>query len=237
MIEVLGAKKYYGTSFTGLENVTFKIDKGEITGIVGGNGSGKTTLLKAIMGLCELNEGRVLIEGKPVNEMYHKLSFITCEGSYFPSMKPLEYGEFLSVMFPGFDMKRYIKLLKYFNLDITRKIKDFSHGEKAKLEIAAGFCKGAEYIIMDEPFNGKDIFTRRDFLKVMISYLKNNETIILATHLVDEIENFLDRMIVLKYGRIAADVKMDELKNKSMDLRTFLAEVTGYRDDSFMNLF
>jgi len=237
MIEVIGVKKYYGSSHTGLEKETLTINKGEIVGIIGENGSGKTTLLKAIMGLCELNEGKVLIEGKPVHQMYGKMSYITCEGSFFPSMKPLEYGEFLSNMLPGFDMERYIKLLKYFELDITQKIKNFSHGQKAKLEISAGFCKRADYILMDEPFNGKDIFTRRDFLKLMISCLKDNETIILATHLIDEIENFLDRVIVLRYGRVKADVKMDDIRDSNRDLKSFLMEVTGYREDNYKRIF
>lgn len=237
MIEVIGVKKYYGSSGTGLVKETITINKGEIVGIIGENGSGKTTLLKAIMGLCELNEGKVLIEGKPVHKMYDKMSYITCEGSYFPSMKPLEYGEFFSNMVPGFDMERYIKLLKYFELDITQKIKNLSHGQKAKLEISAGFCKGAEYILMDEPFGGKDMFTRRDFLKLMISYLKGNETILLATHLIDEVENFLDRVIILRYGRIKADLLIDDIKQSNKDLKSVLMEITGYKEDNYKRLF
>ncbi|NLM11949.1 MAG: ABC transporter ATP-binding protein [Clostridiaceae bacterium] len=237
MIEVIEVRKYYGSSATGLEKESLTINKGEIVGIIGENGSGKTTLLKAIMGLCELNEGKVLIEGKPVEEMYGKMAYITCEGSYFPSMKPLEYGEFLLNTVPGFDMERYIKLLKYFELDVKQKIKNLSHGQKAKLEISAGFCKRAEYILMDEPFIGKDMFTRRDFLKLMISYLKDNETILIATHLVDEIENFVDRVVILRYGRIKADLLMDDIKENNRDLKSVLMEITGYREDKYRHLF
>ena len=237
MIEVIGVKKYYGTTATGLENESVAISKGEIVGILGENGSGKTTLLKAIMGLCELNEGKVLIEGKPVKKMYGKMAFITCEGSFFPWMKPLEYGEFLSNTVPGFDMDKYTRFLKYFELDMKQKIKNFSHGQKTKLEIAAGLCRGAEYILMDEPFTGKDMFTRRDFLKLMISSLKGNETILIATHLADEIENFIDRVIILRHGRIRADLQMDEIRMSDRDLKFVLMEITGYREDNYKRIF
>ena len=108
MIEVIGVKKYYGTTATGLENESVAISKGEIVGILGENGSGKTTLLKAIMGLCELNEGKVLIEGKPVKNVWQN-GIHNLRGKLFPWMKPLEYGEFLSNTVPGFDMDKYTR--------------------------------------------------------------------------------------------------------------------------------
>jgi ABC-2 type transport system ATP-binding protein len=233
MIELKGVKKYYGRNATGLMKESAVINTGEVVGILGENGSGKTTLLKAIMGLCELTEGEILIDGKPVHCMYDRMAFITEEGSYFPNMKPLEYGEFLSALVPGFDMERYRKLLKFFDLDITKKIRSFSHGEKSKLEISAGFSRGAEYILMDEPFSGKDVFTRRDFLKLMVSSLKDRETIIIATHLIDEIENFIDRAIILRHGRIKADFQIDEMREKGKDLKTAMMEITGYKEDNY----
>ncbi len=101
MIEIKNATKYYGRKELGLYIVSARINKGEVVGILGQNGSGKTTLLKAIMGLTELNEGKILIEGKPPTQMYHKMAFITEEGSYFPWMTPYEYGAFLSDFIPA----------------------------------------------------------------------------------------------------------------------------------------
>jgi ABC-2 type transport system ATP-binding protein len=233
MIELRGVKKYYGRNSTGLMKESVVINTGEVVGILGENGSGKTTLLKAIMGLCELTEGEILIDGKPVHRMYDRLAFITEEGSFFPDMKPLEYGEFLSEFVPGFDMERYRKLLNFFDLDITKKIKSFSHGQKSKLEVSAGFSRGAEYILMDEPFSGNDVFTRRDFLKLMVSSLKDRETIIIATHLIDEIENFIDRAIILRYGRIKADFQIDEMRGQGKDLRAVMMGITGYEEDNY----
>lgn len=224
MIELKGVKKYYGRACIGLMKESVVIKKGEAVGILGENGSGKTTMLKAVMGLLELNEGEVLIEGKPAVKMHGKMAFITEEGSFFPNMKPLEYGEFLSNYVPGFDMKRYRGMLKHFSLDTTKKIRGFSRGQKSKLEISAGLCRNAEYIIMDEPFFGNDITTRRDFVKLMASGLEGNETILLATHLIDDIENFIDRAIILCHGRITADVYIDNMRNNGRTLEEYLSK-------------
>ncbi|GIP16562.1 multidrug ABC transporter ATP-binding protein [Paenibacillus montaniterrae] len=231
MIEMNLVEKQY----RGNRNVLFvpelTIRPGEVTAILGANGSGKTTLLKTIMGLGEANVqyGYILVDGKPVQEQYEQLAFITEEGSFFPNMTAVQYGEFLNDFFPRFDRSRYERLLQFFELDPHIRIKRMSTGQKAKLEICAGFSKGAKYMLMDEPFNGKDMFTRRDFLTLMISSLKEDEAIILTTHIIDEIENVIDRAIILHQGRIKADVMIDELREAGQSLPELMAEKAGYK--------
>jgi ABC-2 type transport system ATP-binding protein len=237
MIELKNVEKTYGLKSLGLYNESITINDGEIVGILGENGSGKTTMLKAIMGLGEIQSGEILIDGRPVIQQYEKMSFITEEGSFFPNMAPYEYGYFLADFIPSFNIDRYNNLIKFFELEPYKKIKTFSTGQKSKLEISAGFSKGAKYILMDEPFSGKDIFTRRDFLKLMVSSLKNYETILITTHLVDEIENFLDRAVILRYGRIKADFYIDDIRNEGKTLAEVMVEVTGYEENKYKKLF
>ncbi|NMA94548.1 MAG: ABC transporter ATP-binding protein [Clostridiales bacterium] len=229
MIELKNVRRIYKGVETGLYDESAIIKKGEIVGILGENGSGKTTMLKAIMGLLELDHGEVLIGGKKVESQYEKMSFITEEGSYFPHMTGYEYGKFLQDFFPKFDNNRFREIFKLFHLDPYKKIKTFSTGQRAKVEIAAGFSKGAEYIIMDEPFMGSDMFTRRDFLKLMISSLRSNETILISTHLIDEIENFIDRAIILKFGKIKADFYIDDIRHKGKTLEDMMIDIIGYK--------
>jgi ABC-2 type transport system ATP-binding protein len=235
MIELkLVEKTYHGSN-----NVLFieqlTISPGEVTAVLGANGSGKTTLLKMIMGLGEktMPYGYVRIDGKPVLEQYHKLAFITEEGSFPPHMTAMQYGVFLQDFFPNFDMSRYEQLLQHFELDYTVRMKTMSTGQKSKLEICAGFAKGAKYMLMDEPFNGKDMFTRRDFMQLMVSSLKDDEAIIITSHIIDELENLIDRAIILHNGRIRADVMMDELREQGRSLPELMAEKAGYKQSDY----
>lgn len=230
MIELkLIEKKFRQTN-----NVLFveqlQLRPGEVTAILGANGSGKTSLLKMIMGLGEnsLPLGGVFVDGKPVQEQYEKLSFITHEGSYIPYMTARQYGQFLADFFVRFNAGRYEQLLDFFELERDTPIKSMSTGQKSKLEICAGFSKGAKYIIMDEPFNGKDMFTRRDFLRLMVDSMQEDEAIIVASHIVDELENVIDRAIILNNGRIRADMMLDELREAGGSLPQLMAEKAGY---------
>lgn len=224
MIELSDIAKRYGSSSHGIYIRHLAIPRGEVVGILGENGSGKTTLLKAIMGLGELQGGTVRIEGRPVQQQYDKLAFVTEEGSFLPHMTPLEYGHFLAKFFPLFDHKHYRQLLELYALDGDRRIRTFSKGQKLKLEISAGLAKQADYILMDEPLIGKDLLTRQSFLRLLVGSLHGEETVLIATHLIDEIENVIDRAIILRQGLVKADVYMDDLRDQGGSLRELLAE-------------
>ena len=200
MITLEKAAKYYnGTCAFRIPQLT--IEDGQIVGLLGENGAGKTSLLKVLAGVTD-HDGTVLIDGQPPRKIYDQMAFITEEGSWFGFMNAMQFGEFLQDFFPGFLTKRYQSLLDFFELPRDRAIRSFSKGQQAKIEIAAGFSKGARYIFMDEPFLGKDIFTRRDFLKLMASSLHGEETILISTHLISDVENMLDEVLFLKEGRL-----------------------------------
>ncbi|WP_239619119.1 ATP-binding cassette domain-containing protein [Cohnella mopanensis] len=229
MIELKYVDKRYPTSNALLYINGLTIAKGEIVGILGENGSGKTTLLKSIMGIGELQNGEITIEGKPNIEQYERMAFITEEGSFLPDMTPQNYARFLAEFFPRFDQDYYNSLLRLYELPLDRKIKTFSKGQKMKLEISAGLSKKAEYLLMDEPFVGKDIFARRDSLKLMMSGLKGDETLLITTHLIDEIENVIDRAIILHKGLIRADVHIDEMREEGKSLADVMEEARRTR--------
>lgn len=231
MIELYQVRKrWYGknTEKTAFSCETLTFGDGEAVGLLGANGAGKTTLLRCILGLCSF-EGEIQIDGAPVSRQYENLSFITEEGSFLPFLTPGQYGSFLADFWPRFDPERYRRLLEFFDLQAEdQPIGAFSKGQQAKLELAAGFSRGAKYILMDEPFLGKDVFTQRDFLKLMAGSLRGSETILLATHQVEEVEHFLDRAVILHEGRIAADLSVDSLRESGKTLLEVMQEVSGY---------
>lgn len=237
MIQLKDVTKYYGTIGLGLLDVNLEIAPGQIVGILGENGAGKSSLLKCIMGLTDLYRGSILIDGKSPDLVYDQMAFITEEGSYFPYLTPIEYGKFLNTFFSNFDKHRYYKLLNFFELNSSKKIKTFSKGQRAKLEVCAGFSKGAKYILMDEPFLGKDLLTRRDFLKLLVNELQEDETILIATHLLDDIEHILDRAIILKNGRLKANLLLDDIHSQNKSLTDIMVEVLNYDATSRITTF
>ena len=235
MIRVEGLNFYYMIGENILEDISFTAEKGEIIGILGANGVGKTTLLKLLAGLLTPRSGNVQINDKSAVASCGDIAFISEAGSYLKDLTPLKYGQFLADFYADFDMEYYQRLLTFFQLE-NKPIKKMSKGQKAKAEVAAGMAKKTKYIIMDEPFIGKDMFTRQDFMQALAGSLTGEETIFITTHEIDEIENFIDRALVLKDNKIAADVMMDDLRQEGKSLTGLLKEVSGYQDGGFTAL-
>jgi ABC-2 type transport system ATP-binding protein len=240
MISIKYIYKYYGNhaaiDFVS-EKMWLEILEGEVIGILGANGAGKTTLLKAICNLITVDGGQILVDNEVVKgEVYNKLSYITEEGSFFSYLTPAQHEEFFEANYEKFNKERFNKLLDYFKIDKNKKLSQFSKGQKAKFEVVSGFCKGAKYILMDEPFLGNDVFTRRDFLKLMIGTLKSDETIVIATHLVEEIDNLLSRAVLLEEGKVKEVVTMEELKDSGKNLTDIMRALTKYNENKILDL-
>ncbi len=221
-----------------LQDISFSAQPGEIIGVLGANGAGKTTLLKTLAGILPPNtniEEKILWDGVPIREKKGEIAYITEAGSFLKDLTPLEYGRFLEDFIPSFDMAYYEKLLRFFQLE-EKPIKKMSKGQKAKAEVAAGMAKKAKLILMDEPFLGKDLFTRQDFMQAFAGSLSGEELIFLTTHEIDEIENFIDRALILKEGKLAVDVEMDTLRESGQTLKSLMKEIMGYEADHFKEL-
>lgn len=236
MIEVKTLSKTYRKQgeTVGLLDASFTVPDGQIVGILGENGAGKTTLLRTMAGLLPQKGGEALFDGKPAAAQYARISYITGEGSYYPCLTVGEYGRFLADLHPAFDLARYGEFLKFFALDERDGISRLSTGQRARVELAAGFAKRASYYLMDEPFLGKDPFTRRDFIKLMSATLHGQETILLTTHYLDDVEHFLDRALILHRGRIVDDVQLDELPAQNGTLLTRMAAACGWDPNRYL---
>ncbi|NCC16844.1 MAG: ABC transporter ATP-binding protein [Clostridia bacterium] len=236
MVEIENLYFTYLNYQTVLENITFSVPTGQIVAILGANGAGKTTLLKLIAGLL-LPDGKVQvkIDGKTPLQSAGKIAFLSEAGTYFNDLTPKVYGDFLQDFFPSFDRPYFNMLLDFFKLE-ERPIKKMSKGQKAKVEIASGMAKRTPYIIMDEPFVGKDMFTRQDFMQALSGTLTGKETIFITTHEIREIENFVDRVIILKENRIAIDISLDALRQEGKTIQELMKETIGYQENSFYSL-
>ena len=234
MIEIKNLNKNYGTKYA-LKNVNLEIGQGEIIGLFGENGAGKTTLLKSILELIR-HDGEILLDGEPITiKNIGKLSFATCEHSFFPSINAQSHKEFYEEHFTTFKAKRFDALMEFFDLPYNKKIGALSTGQQNQFEVIMALCQGADYIFMDEPFAGNDVFNREDFYKVLLGILDENETIVLSTHLIEEISGFIGRAVLIHDGRIVGDKSAEELDQEGKTLMQYIKETYNYRADRVAN--
>lgn len=229
MIEVKNVEKTYPVTGRVLTDISFAIPDGQIVGLLGRNGVGKTTLLKRMAGITG-GGGEVLYDGRPPEKCREDVAFLSGDGTFFPEMTPLEYGEFLCGFYPRFDRERFTRLLDFFELGLSlrQRAGSLSKGQKTRLELAAGFSRGAKYLLLDEPFSGKDVFSRKDFLKLLTAGLTKGETLVISTHDVEEMENIFDRVILLRYGGVKADLMAEEWQEGGVSLADLYADAMGY---------
>ena len=170
MLEIKDVTKKYGMT-TALREVNLSIPRGEIVGLFGENGAGKTTLMKSILGFHPY-QGEILLDGEKITKKnIEKVSFATSEHSFFPNLTPIAHKEFYQEHFPKFSEKRFHGLMEFFELPKHRALRAFSTGQKNQFEVILALCQGADYILMDEPFAGNDVFNREDFYKVLLGIL------------------------------------------------------------------
>lgn len=182
MLEVSHVSKKYRGCQQALEDVSLSVGPGEIVGIFGPNGAGKTTLLKCILGLLRYGFGSVTLDGQPITpKNIARLSFATCEHSFFPGLTAAGHRDFCAEHFPAFRAGRFQMLMDFFRLPEKRALRGFSTGQKNQFEVILALCQGADYILMDEPFAGNDVFNREDFYRVLLGILEPTETILLST--------------------------------------------------------
>ena len=234
MLEIKEVNKFYNSRYgwvQALKNVNLQIPRGEIIGLFGGNGAGKSTLFQCMLGF-ERYKGEITLDGEKItHKNIEKLSFATCEHSFFPNLTPGCHADFYALHFPNFRSKRFELLMDFFELPMRKAISSYSTGQKNQFEVVMALSQGADYILMDEPFAGNDIFNREDFYRVLLGILEPNETVVLSTHLIEEVENFVGRAILIKKGEVIGDMSTLELEEQGKTLVSYIKDTYGYRAD------
>ena len=231
MLELKNLCKRYGQT-QALDNVQLSVGPGEIVGLFGENGAGKTTLMKCILQLIAYDAGEITLDGEAITRQnIGRFSFATCEHSFFPRLSPKAHREFYREHFPRFNDKRFEALMDFFGLPMDKTLRSYSVGMQNQFEVVLALSQGADYILMDEPFAGNDIFNREDFYKVLLGILTEQETVILSTHLLEEVKDFISRAVLLREGRIVGDHTVDELEDAGEDLMSCIKRTYDYRGD------
>ena len=186
-------------------HLNLAIKRGNIYGLLGKNGSGKTTLLKLLSGQLFPDEGYSSVLGfDPVLRKPLMLSeiFYLPEEFPLPKMKAEQYLKMRSVFYPRFDHTMFAQFCKDFDLDMQQNLNEMSLGQKKKLLLAFGLASNTELLILDEPTNGLDIPSKRQFRQTVASAMTEDRTFIISTHQVRDMENLIDPLIMLHAGSV-----------------------------------
>ena len=230
MLEIKNLTKTYGGK-TALKDVSIAFPRGEIVGLFGENGAGKTTLMKSILGFHSYFGEITLDCAQITTKNIAKISFATSEHSFFPNLTPAAHRDFYKEHFPAFSDKRFKGLMDFFELPMHKALRHFSMGQKNQFEVILALCQGADYILMDEPFAGNDVFNREDFYKVLLGILEPRETVILSTHLIEEVSDFIGRAVLIRGGKVVGDITASELEENGNTLMGYIKETYNYRSD------
>lgn len=231
MLEIKNLNKKYGSGKVALKNVNLTLPSGQIVGLFGENGAGKTTMMKSILGFLKY-DGEITLDGEKItHKNIARISFATSEHSFFPALTPEGHKEFYKEHFDTFREKRFSALMEFFELPMRRRVGSFSTGQKNQFEVLLALSQGADYILMDEPFAGNDVFNREDFYKVLLGILEATETVLLSTHLIEEVADFIGRAVLLHKGEIIGDLSLDEIEESGKSLIEIIKETYRYRAD------
>ncbi len=230
MIELKHVSKKYKDKVA-LSDCSLQIPKGQVIGLFGANGAGKTTFMKCILGFLTF-DGEITLDGEKIGEHnIDKLAFATGDHSFFPAITADDHKLFYKMHFPKFNEKRYDALMEFFELPTRKKISEFSLGMQNQFEVVLAISRGADYVFMDEPFAGNDVFNREDFYEVLVSVLNEDETVIISTHLIEEIADYIGRAILIRKSEIIDDLSVAEIEASGKTLIEIVKEKYDYRAD------
>ena len=231
MIEIKNVSKTYNGKKKVLNNVSFKIESGEIFAFIGHNGAGKTTMIKSIMGILDFEEGDILVDNKSIKEepleCKRIMAYVADNPDLYENMKAIDFINFICDMYEVSDDIRRENTLKYAKMfEIEDKLNDdissFSHGMKQKVALIAALAHNPKVLIMDEPFVGLDPKAVYDMKEIMRDMANNGKTIFFSTHILDVAEKLCDRVAIIKDGTIVKVGKMKDIKGDESLEQVFL---------------
>ena len=215
LIELKHLKKYYGKA-RGIEDVSLKINKGEIYGFIGPNGAGKSTTIRTIIGLINKTSGRILFDGKEVDlsdtNIKKRIGYLPSEINLYPEMTVREILNYHESFYTEDIHRRRKELVKVLKIDENKKIEDLSLGNLKKVGIVLALMHNPELLIFDEPTSGLDPIMQNVFHDLLLKEKSRGTTILYSSHVLSEVANICDRVGFIKDGIIIKEDSMDNIK-------------------------
>ena len=216
IVEVRNLNKIY-PAFR-LEDVSFDINEGEITGFIGRNGAGKTTTIKSMLNLVHPDSGEIRCFGKPLKgheaEIKKLLGYSAGSVTWYPKKRIKEIVEVVKRCYDTWDEEAYHRYLALFALDVNKTPSELSEGMKVKCNLLVALSHNARVLILDEPTSGLDPFSRDELLCLFEKLKKEGVAIFFSTHIVSDLEKCADHIVYISKGKIVASLPKAEFADR-----------------------
>ena len=199
------------------EDLSFNLKPGSITGLLGKNGAGKTSLLKLLSGMLFPEKGNIQVldyEPKKRQPAFLEKVYYLAEEFYLPGTTAKNYIKANSVFYPDFDKDLMKYQMEEFEIPLSNRLDKMSYGQKKKFLISFALATKCKLLILDEPTNGLDIPSKTIFRKLLAGALEENQLVLISTHQIKDIDNLIDRIMVLNNGKIIFDQDIMEVSDK-----------------------
>lgn len=233
-IEIKNISKSYGTT-QALSRVNITFESNKIYGLLGRNGAGKTTLLNIITNRIFADEGEALVDGIPAkeNDLALQKIYLMSEKNYYPlNMKVKEIFQWTKNFYPNFDLEYAKKLADIFELNINKNVKSLSTGYNSIFKVIIALSVNTPYVLLDEPVLGLDANHRDVFYRLLIEKYSNSpSTIVISTHLIEEVSTVIEDVIIIKKGSIIKNESREDLLSQGYTISGKASSVDGFIAD------
>ena len=212
ILESNEATKKYGGK-TAVDHVSLKLESGLVYAMLGPNGSGKTTWMKMVAGFVKPTSGEILYQNQPIGkESKKEIAYMSTEPYFYNWMSVADVGKYYADFFEDFSMEKYQQMIARMELTEDMKAKKLSSGMMAKLKIAVTMARKAKIYLLDEPLNGIDLLARDEIMKSILEAVDPDVTLVVSSHLVDELERVADAALFMKDGHLVEQCMVEELR-------------------------
>ncbi len=224
IIETQSLTKFYGAS-RGINALTFSVDVGEVFGFLGPNGAGKTTTIRLLMGLLRPSGGSARIAGlncwSQSTEVKSLIGYLPGEFNVDPALTGAQVIEYLGHLSGGVDQDLVKRLVQRFELDPSKRFRDYSRGNKQKVGLVQAFMRRPRLLILDEPTAGLDPLNQQEFYALVREAREEGSSIFLSSHILPEVEHTCDRVGIIREGEL---VKIDHVSTLK-EMRRHVIEI------------
>jgi ABC-2 type transport system ATP-binding protein len=215
-IRTEGLSKRYGETLA-LDALDLEVQPGEVYGYLGPNGSGKTTTIRLLLGLHRPTGGRSFLFGidawHDAVEAHRRVAYVAGEPFLWPSLTSTETLVYLERLHGSTDTAYRDELVERFQLDVSKKVRALSKGNRQKVQLVAAFATRADLLLLDEPSSGLDPLMEVAFRQTVLEAKERGQTVFLSSHILSEVEALCDRVGILRKGRLVDEGTLTELRH------------------------